>query len=196
MDTGDDSTDAKTKPLTIDDLNEISTLSALSNVDKEDILKLYNSCIEYFNYVQEISDELYISIDAIEDMYETLLCDNMIIMYEGNENIIEGIKFYNRIFTKTMQIETYSDLVDVVEYYLSDEHTQFTTTQYNILICCLKIQTHLFWHYCMHLSPNLWRTNPDDAIRDIICYRESAIEEMKIIHEIIKKRKNAGTGIN
>lgn len=195
MDTEDNTDDMKSKPLTMDDLDEIPTLTTLSDVGKEDILKLYNSCVEYFNYVQEISDELYISIDTIEDMYETLLCDNMIIMYEGNENIIEGIKFYNEIFVKTTQIETYSDLVDVVEYYLSDKHTPFTTTQYNILICCLKIQTHLFWHYCMHLSPNLWRADPEDAVRDIICYRESAIEEMKIIHKIIENRKKDENGI-
>ena len=50
------------------------------NYTDED-LKCYLACVDYFNYVeQNASNNLDITYEEVTDIFETLLCENMICM--------------------------------------------------------------------------------------------------------------------
>ena len=155
--------------------------------NKDECTKLYLACCEYYKHVEEISNQTEITFEQVEEIFETLLCENMIMMYQDIDEIIEGIKFYKEIFEKQKLITHYNELIDLVKFQFVDNRSSpHLESKYNLVGFCMKITTHLMWKICYDVSPRV-HTNPNDAITDILYPLKASHREMKKIFAILEK---------
>lgn len=156
---------------------------------EEEFKEFYDKCVEYYQCVEDISSDVNIDIDTVDHIFETLLCDNFMIMYEENNEVIEGVRFYENIFNKIKLVTNYKELHDLVEFYLFENKDSIhLRSYYNIVGYCMKIVTHLIWSLCYELSPR-WRQTPEEALNDIVDPIKTSQNELKIIiHNIEQKR--------
>lgn len=47
-----------------------------------DDLMCYTTCCEYYSYVEEMSNNYDITFEEVENIFSTILCKNMICMYQ------------------------------------------------------------------------------------------------------------------
>ena len=156
---------------------------------KEKAKELYDDIIEYYNYIeQNASRNLDISYEETDEIFDTLLSEPMKTMYQGIEEIVQGIEFYKMIYDRTKMVKTYEELIELIKFYHFDNSdSPFLASKYNIVGHCMKIITHLQWRLCYDLAPRL-RETPEEAIRDILYPTEASQKEMiKIIHHLETK---------
>lgn len=149
--------------------------------------ELYKDCIEYYKYVEEISNDYDITFDEVENIFDVLLSDNMILMYEGIDEIKNGIEFYKTIFEKQKKVSSYNELVELMRFkYVENYGSVYLESKYNLVGYCMKIVAHLTWKLCYDYAPRL-HANPYDAIDDIINPLKASRREMKIIFSKLEK---------
>lgn len=150
--------------------------------------KCYIACCEYYFYVEEMSYNYDITFEEVEDIFSTLLCENMICMYQGIGEIKSGIEFYKSIFDKQKNVSSYDELIDVMDYqFVKNYKSPHLESKYNLVGHCMKIITHLMWKLCYNYAPRL-HSNPEDAIRDILYPLKASHREMKIIFDLLEKK--------
>lgn len=143
--------------------------------------ELYKVCCEYYKYVEDMSDDLDITFDEVDEIFTTLLSDVMLCMYEGKEEIINGIKFYKEIFDRQKNVTTYQELIDIIKFqHIDNKNSPHQILTHNIVIFCMKITTHLTWSLCYDLAPRLHPT-PELAVMDIINPLEASQREFRKI---------------
>ena len=153
-------------------------------------VEIYNRCCNYYKYVEEISTDYYININEASDIFDVLQCENFVPMYMNIDEIIDGIKFYNKILEKIKLIESYSDIVDVYEYFfVTNLNSKHLESKYNIVQYTMKIIIHLLWQYLYKLAPRLMDT-PEEAIGDILCPIEASQREVKKIMFYLEQKHN------
>lgn len=153
----------------------------------EDNLKCYNACCHYYSYVLQMSNYHDITFEETEDIFSTLLCENMICMYQGIDEIKSGIEFYKSIFDKQKNISSYNQIIDVMRYqFVENYNSPHLESKYNLVGFCMKIISHIMWKLCYDYAPRL-HSNPDDAIRDILYPLEASHREMKKIFDLLEK---------
>lgn len=156
--------------------------------EEKQFAKLYMMCCEYYNYVEDMTEKLDITEEEAEEIFTTILSDGMKLMYQGKQEIIDGIEFYKMLFEKIKTIKTYQDLIEYVKYqFVDNANSPHQEPIYNMVIFCLKITTHLVWTKCYELAPRL-HTDPADAIQDVINPLEASHREMKKIMEYLEKK--------
>ena len=157
---------------------------------KKDYLELFDACCDYYKYVEKMSDDVDITLEEVEDIFSTILSDNMIIMYEGKKEIIDGIKFYKKIFDKIKITSNYSELVELIKYqYVDNINSPHLNSHYNMVIFCTKMTTHLTWKLSYELSPRL-RSTPEEAIEDILYPIRTSQKEIYNIMMMLEKKYN------
>lgn len=160
------------------------------NKKDDEINKLFNACCEYYNYVEEMSEYYNISEEEVEEIFTTILSDGMKLMYQGIQEIVEGIEFYKMIFEKIKTIETYQDLINVVKFqFVDNANSPHQKPIHNIVIFCLKMTTHLVWQKCYDLAPRL-HPIPKGALEDILYPDKASQREMKKIIEFLEEKYN------
>lgn len=146
--------------------------------DKDCIVKMYNNCIEYFEYIIKESEKFWIIKEVYDEIFDMVKCKNMIFMYERNKDIINGVMFYCDIHKKITNIETLSELKEAIKYFFIDnKDSPYMETHYNLLGALMQINIHVLWQHCYEMHPRL-RYNPEDAIYPITC-------SQKIMKDII-----------
>ncbi len=156
-----------------------------TNMNKEDdIKKFYESCLEYYNYIENDAVNNYnITFEELEEIFDVLLCDGFKIMYEGINKIIEGIEFYKMLFCKLKQVSTYAEFVDYIKFKFFDNFdSPHQICTYSVVEYCMKILCHIEWQICHNLAPRLRKT-PEEAMFDALYPIESSQKE---IEKIIK----------
>lgn len=154
----------------------------------EEFKKFYNYCVEYYKYIEEASNDYDIQFDEVDEIFEILLSDGFKIMFEGNNEIIDGITFYKMLFDKLKLVSTYDELIDFIQLYLFDNSdSPHLSSRYNIVSYCMKMITHLEWRICYDLAPRLMRT-PEEAIGDILHPIEASHREIKKIILYLEKK--------
>lgn len=150
-------------------------------------LQRYLDGCKYYAYVEKMSHCDDITFDEAEDILDTLLCENMICMYEGIAEIKQGIEFYKSIFEKQKNVSTYSELIDVMRFQFVDNHgSPHLESKYNLVGFCMKITTHIMWKLCYDYAPRL-HSSPEEAIKDILNPLEASHREIKIIFKKLEK---------
>lgn len=173
-----------------DNINDNINGNGNSNNNKSytvDDLKCYNDCCEYYSYVLQMSNNYDITFEEVENIFSTLLCENMICMYQGIEEINSGIEFYKSIFNKQKNISSYNEIINVMRYqFVENYKSPYLESKYNLVGFCMKIISHIMWKLCYVYAPRL-HSNPEDAIRDILYPLEASHREMKIIFNLLEK---------
>lgn len=150
--------------------------------------QIYDECCKYYKYVEEISTNYDITVEEIEDIFDTLLCENMMYMYQDIKEIIDGIKFYKEIFEKQKKITSRDDLVDVIKFeFIDNGKSEHIKSKYNIVGYCMKITTHYMWRICYEHSLRL-HTTPEGAINDILDPTKASQKEIQKIYEYLKNK--------
>lgn len=154
----------------------------------DDDLKCYEACCEYYKYVEEISNVYDVCVDDIDEIFSVLLCDNMICMYQGIQEIVDGINFYKQIFEKQKLVADYKELIEVVKFqFVDNDGSEHLRSKFNIVGFCMKIVAHFMWKLCYTFAPRFHPT-PDGAIYDILNPTEASQREMKKIIEMLEKK--------
>jgi hypothetical protein len=150
--------------------------------------KLYDAWCDYYKYVEKSSNNYNIKFEEVEEIFTTLLCENMKIMYMGNSEIILGIEFFKNIFEKQKIITNYQELIDVIKFeFVDSKDSPYLNTHYNIVGFCMKITTHLMWRLCYEFSPRL-HSNPENAIFDILNPLEAFQREINVIFKFLENK--------
>jgi hypothetical protein len=181
--------DQNNKNNTNDDDN--FTINELNEQDlKNKFSEEFKNCCEYFTYVEEMSNEFDITEEEAEEIFTIILSDIMVLMYEGRQEIVDGIKFYKEIFERIKKIKNYHDIIDVLKFQFVDNiNSPHQQPIYNMVIFCLKITTHLIWKLCYKLAPRLHPT-PEGAIQDILEPVKASHREIKKIMLMLEKKYN------
>jgi hypothetical protein len=140
----------------------------LTEEDKDGIVKMYDDCVEYFEYIVKESENFWIIKEIYDEIFDMVKCKNMIFMYEGNKDIIDGVMFYCDIHEKVTNIKTFDELKKAIKYFFIDnKDSPHMETNYNLLAALMQINIHVLWQQCYELHPR-FRNNPEDAMRDAI----------------------------
>lgn len=150
----------------------------------------FKNCCDYYHWVEEKSDDYDITIEEVEDIFTNILSDIMVLMYEGKQEIVDGIKFYKEIFERIKKIKNYQDIIDVLKFQFVDKiNSPHQEPVHNIVVFCLKITTHLIWKFCYQHSLRLHST-PEGAIQDMLYPIKASQREMKKIIIMLEKKYN------
>lgn len=175
-------------------LNDEFDINKLNEQELQDLknkfVEEFKKCCEYYAYVEEMADDYDITEEEVENIFTTILSDSMVLMYEGKQEIIDGINFYKEIFERIKKIENYSGIIDVLKYQFVDNiNSPHQQPIYNMVVFCLKITTHLMWKLCYQLAPR-FHSRPEDAIQDILEPIKASHREMKKIMLMLEKKYN------
>lgn len=141
-------------------------------MQRSDAIEVYNACCEYFDYIQIMSEDKDITIDKANDIFDMLGEPAMIVMYCEISRIVDAISFYRELLIKISNVKTQSDLIELIKYiYVENKTNEALHSQYDIVIFCMKICTHLIWGTCTCMYTNSSSTEVIDSkkiINDII----------------------------
>jgi hypothetical protein len=104
------------------------------------------ACSIYYEYIKESSNNNYITINEVDDIFNNLLSQEFELLYIGEQESIDGVRFYKSIFDRLTLVKKYGDIIDLVEYYYFENiDNPFIKSKYNIVQYMAKLVTCILW---------------------------------------------------
>ena len=151
----------------------------------EDIEKLLESGKTIFLYIQQQSNNHFISPDKANEIFNMVNSDSMYMFYENKEKLIDGIKFYTKINTKINKIDDIKKLSETIKFFfITNENSEHMQNEFNVVQYLMKICTHRIWQLCYKLYPRV-TNNPKKPTKEnvIKISQENFAELLEILKE-------------
>lgn len=172
------------------DNNTTPNVPELDNSTIEAAKRYFENCCEFFEHVKKMSEDVHITMNETEDIFDILISEEFRPMYENKNDVIEGVNFYKMLFDRLKTITTYQEIIDFVEFFMFDnEQSPHLTTHYQLIQFVSKIVIHNMWNIIYIVSPR-FRNDPNDAILDIVYPIQSIQKELKKIVEHLEVKRN------